>query len=1023
MHEQQQYQVNLMDSTRSPYYNSNLQRLSSRIEVNQMPSVNFDTSTSNYTSSTKCVIETTTRPPMDTETTYLFKSKGKYTNQFISNVNRKTEGTYQPFRFDDTENNFCRIHNGFNDIIVTEPIGQFARHQAICRYCESDYYKLRKASGIPNKDGCILSTDVITDNTEKILNIRSGKVSITNLNDTARCNEMLFNEIMPLADELIDIVNDFNEEIISKFDGSEADNEELLKIKSFIDQIPLENGVEPKVRGIDNDSALKIKYVRLAIFLLNFTKIDSSNVDYSLVSFRLKEHIKRIVELRKCIVVQITKWLRFVLGGFYDFIFRAEGVSVDEDFRRSVKIDFYSEEEIRKITLIFESELAKRDARIRLLEEENERLKRELESMRGNLCFLNDQEEEINRLNEKLANIEAEWLLQKSQIENLTTENRRLNLLNIDYYNQINNLQNEIENMKFNFESTLKNTVNELRSQYELQIIKITEDFNDLKNKYQNDAKQWMSEREALNNRISVMMLEINGYKENINSQLNEINNLNGLLQRTRQELIIITQERDAHLRTIESLRVEIKNYQTNITNLNNQLTVVLNIRDQSNAKIEELNREIAQLKSTIMQMTNEIQICNQKIEVYINTLNGVSKERDDLKQQVILLRGDLEKKIAELQTLTNIRVSIENRLNQLEDEMRRITEVYTKLQLEFNQKLAIISELEKRVRELEGLNLTLQSQNEMYLATISKYEKLLIQINEDHLLKVQQLEKMINELRDRERELTIQLKDRDGEISRLKMTINSCKDDWNKLSESYENLLLDIKNQLQINEVLRNLVFELLNKIEMHNQSVGGLDLAIKQQIEILTRQTLSKKAIDIDRNYNIDINQATNNIDGLRQKLGKIESQKLYKSAVFNTINYSVDGFKTGSNTTVDELTQRFQKNSFNTTGTSTINFDVRKFIESGYNSNEFTPNRNTTDFKNGTPFSQSVIREVNNNNNITVIERHIRDLGTTPTIDTTVAVKDFARTIVTDDKNRSAFDYADALNNTVVLKSEDK
>jgi len=933
MQGQQQNKVNINETAKTPLYGTSLQSLGNKTEVNQIPAVNFDTSS--------------------TSSIYLFKNRGRYTSQFF-NSNKKADGT-EYFRFDDTQNNFCRIHNGFNDIIVTEPIGPFTNHQPICRYCESDYFKLRKAAGILNKEGCILSTDVITENTEKILNIRSGKLSITNLSHTSQCKAMLFDEIIPLADELIDIVNEFNKEVISKFDGSQADNAELLKIKSFIDQIPLENGVEPKVRGIDNDHELKMKYVKLAIFLLNFTTIDSK-VDYRFVSNRLKEHISRIVALRKCIVVQITKWMRFVLGEFFDFIFRAEGVQVDEEFRRSIKVDFFSEEETRKITTMFESEISKRDSRIRFFEDENSRLKRELDSLRGNLSYLSDQESELSRVCRNFKTLEADWDKQKNQIENLTSENKRLWSQNSDYLNQINNLKHEFESLKVNFDNTLKNTINELRAQYESQIIKLTEDYKDLKNNYQSDAKQSMSEREALNNRISVMIVELNGYKEKINTQLAEINNLNVLLPRTRQELSAITQERDAYLRNIETLFVEIKNYQTNINNSNSQFSIVLKAKDDLNLQVEELKRQNVQLKSTIMQMTNEIQICNQKIEMYITSFSGNLKERDDLKQQVIILRGDYDKKNAEMQSLSNMRISLENRISQLEGEIRRNTETYNNLQNQFNQKLVVISDMEKKQREHEGLSMTNQSQIEVYISSIKKYEKILNQLNEENTLKVNQLEKTINELREKECELTMQLKERDIEISRMKITITSGKEEWTKLSESYDIMLTDIKNQIGINESLRSMVVELLNKIEMHNQNVDGIDIAIKQQIEILTRQSLAKKAIDMERNYNQDIKQASSNIENLRHKLGRVESQKFYKSAVYNVVNSSCE--KKSSSTTTssvgDTTTQKVVQSIPNRNGPTTIT--------TGYYVNPHsTPQRNA-EIKTNVQISQTVVKQVN-------------------------------------------------------------
>lgn len=1008
MQEQQdnQYSVTKLGNKNS-LHNGNGQRLSNRIESSIMQSVNFDTTLISSISSNQTIVQNQTNTNM-VESNYAFKSKGKYTNQFFKNNLISKVNTNKTFKFDECSENKCAMHGGYNDIVVLEPYGKFAKYQAICRYCESEYNRQRKAAGINSREGCILMIDVIKDNVDKILNIRNGQLSITNQSDNYRCTSILYDELMPLADELIDIVNDFNQDIFSKFNGSVADNEELLKIKNFIDQIPLINGVEPNVNKIEEDPDKKIKYVKLAIFLLNYTNVDSY-IDCTGISLKFKESILRIVYLRRCIVETITKWLRFVLGDFYEFVFSAEKTSVDEAFRRSIKIDFFSEEDIKKLTYVLEAEIFKRDARIRLLEEENERYKRELDSLKGNLCYMNDQESMLNDLRMKFQILESEYNMQKNQIGSLTSENNKLITQNAQYFSQINILNNDIETMRINFENTLKSTVNEIRIQFEMQITRITEEFNDLKNKYQHDAKQWVSERESLTSRIEMMITEINEYKERINDQIGENNNLNGQWQRTKNELIMITQERDNNLRTIEALRVEIKNYQLNITNFNSQLTVVVKTRDDLSLRNEELNREINKLKSSIMEITNELQNSNQKIEMNINSITIITKERDELMQQFMILKGEFEKKSAECKTLVNIRISLESRINQIETEIRRITDVYTKLQYEYNQKIVIIGDLENRVRELDGLNFSQQSQNDVYITNIQKYEKLLIQINEDHSLKVTQLEKIIAELREKERELIMIVKDRDNEIARLKTTITACKEDWNKLSESYESLLIDIKNQININEVLRNLVFELLSKIEMHNQNVSGIDIAIKQQIEALTRQSLSKKNIDIERNYNQDLSQATVNIDNLRMKLGRIESQKLHKSAVFSTINFTTENINQSS---VEETTKMIEKNN-NLSRQSTINIDIKKYIDNvGFNIGDLDSWKNS-DIK---KLSESVVREVKSNNVNQTTVKKVENFNSENSI-----IKNF--NFINEAQTATIVENTKVLNQSVISKSEEQ
>jgi len=66
-------------------------------------------------------------------------------------------------------------------------------------------------------------------------------------------------------------------------------------------------------------------------------------------------------------------------------------------------------------------------------------------------------------------------------------------------------------------------------------------------------------------------------------------------------------------------------------------------------------------------------------------------------------------------------------------------------------------------------------------------------------------------------------------------------------------------------------------------------MDSAVKQQIEILTKHNLTKKVIDLEQDFNKYFSQSNSNIESLRIKLSKIESQKLYKPGIFNNNNVS--------------------------------------------------------------------------------------------------------------------------------------
>jgi len=133
------------------------------------------------------------------------------------------------------------------------------------------------------------------------------------------------------------------------------------------------------------------------------------------------------------------------------------------------------------------------------------------------------------------------------------------------------------------------------------------------------------------------------------------------------------------------------------IVNITNQHNIIIKAPDELNFKVNDLTNHLNQANAKISQCSNEITILNQKIEVFINKINIYTKDNEDLFIQMIMIRGDLDKKYAEFHTIINIKVYLEHRIDQLENEIRKITEVYQKVTLELNQKLIIISYWEKR--------------------------------------------------------------------------------------------------------------------------------------------------------------------------------------------------------------------------------------------------------------------------------------------------------------------------------------
>ncbi len=701
-------------------------------------------------------------------------SKGKYTSRIFNHdndQNRKTIVTSNTdFNFDHNEANYCTRHSEIKDYFLMSKVEGFKLLDTICKNCLSQINHRN-----PNPARADLFDTIIFDNKDKIIQIKENKLNLSGSSSSETLG-ILKDTVLPLADELINLSELFYNQICGKISGNTARAEEVAKLKNFINSIELDINGDPILNGIGRNENLKHKYIKLALFLTNFTGLSNDGVDHRGITESLKIHLSKMIALRKIIVTRITSWLKYLSGGFYDNLFNLEGLPVDENFRKNLKIDYVSEDEIFKIKAFYEGELFKRDERISFLEDENLRFKKEIESLRESFKHFSESDRIITELKAKLHKAEGEIAYLNQNMTMLSNDNQRLNKLNIEYLNQIDVFRKEIAQLKFEFEGKLRNTIETMKIDFDKRFTDNLLQFNQLKGKY---------------------------------SELENKYNL------------------DTH----------------------------------------NISKEKEQLVLQIKAMENDMKGSN-------SLLHSLSKERDDLRTQLYTLHGDMEKQTKEFNIINNLKISYESRIAELQKKIEELSGFYTKLQTEYNSKITIINNLENKIKDLGGVVSSSENQISFFGGTVKK------------------LEAMIEDLKKQNDDLKIKMlviSEKDNEISKLKLALASCRDEWNKLSEAYEGLLVDIRSQISVNESLRSFIYELQSKIESHNQQVGGLDVAIRQQLELLTRQTLAKKSIEYKQNDTVIKSQ--NEADALRVKLGRIESAKLTKSAVFTNVGISLD------------------------------------------------------------------------------------------------------------------------------------
>ena len=354
---------------------------------------------------------------------------------------------------------------------------------------------------------------------------------------------------------------------------------------------------------------------------------------------------------------------------------------------------------------------------------------------------------------------------------------------------------------------------------------------------------------------------------------------------------------------------------------------------------------------SVIGNLEKDNTLIKSELEKFIERISVLIKERDEARNKMSILNGEMNGMKGEIVKNNNLKLSIEAEIGGYKQKYEELMANYCLLQNEINIKINFINKYEIRIRELEDSRAGYESKINIYISQITLYEQKIREIEDKYSgqiniylsqirnneFKIKELEeKMLSSsaqlnvyatqirnyeqivlnLRNEIEELNIRIASfgkKDAEYGRIKSTLPQFKEDWTRLSQSYESLLVDLKNQMEINESLRSIIFDLQGKIESHNQQVGGNDLAIKQQIELLTRQAAVKKSIEYNPNNDL-VNRCQNEVQGLRAKVGQIENQQLYKSQAISTLNFNND-FDYVSNPRNDQFVGQSLSNSRNT------------------------------------------------------------------------------------------------------------
>jgi hypothetical protein len=189
--------------------------------------------------------------------------------------------------------------------------------------------------------------------------------------------------------------------------------------------------------------------------------------------------------------------------------------------------------------------------------------------------------------------------------------------------------------------------------------------------------------------------------------------------------------------------------------------------------------------------------------------------------------------------------------------------------------------------------------------------------------------------------------------IGTLKDTISKFQLEWDTLYESYHLLLADIKKLIIDNEKLKSLVLDLEEKIDTHNKTTLSSDTTIRQQIELLTRHTLSKKTIDWMSQKEVLVRSA-GEMEALNTKVRRLEMKEYNSSSLLNSVAVDMENFVNEGRSVSVSTTRTITCQDIIDNGVRTV--EVRN--SNNLNNGNYTSSE--TVVESGNPFSTSTSNE---------------------------------------------------------------
>ncbi len=527
---------------------------------------------------------------------------------------------------------------------------------------------------------------------------------------------------------------------------------------------------------------------------------------------------------------------------------------------------------------------------------------------------------QIQALNNQVAQLQQDVQNRNNHIQQLQNQLHQLQQQAIQDNNLIANLNLQINQAAGDIQNR-DNQIQQLQQQIQQLQQQAQQDNNNLQ-QLNNDLLGMTQQRDAANQTVQQRDNQIQQLQQQIQQLQQAAQQANNQIQQLNNDLLGMTQQRDAANQTVQQRDAQIQQ-------LNNDLLGMTQQRDAANQTVQQRDAQIQQLQQAAQQDNNQIQLLTQQrnaadqtvqqrdaqIQQLNNDLLGMTQQRDaanqtvqQLQQQIAQLQQDLQQSQQQTQQ-ANVQIQ------QLNNDVQTLTQQRDAAVQTVHQRDAQIIQLTNDLRQARDdiRNKELQLENG---------KQLLLEFN----AKEEQSTRETLQARARIEELQTKLKNAKSDNAMFEFItgeLTKAKKEQKKTIDRLTNeLQMHITKNAQLETQIRNLTLDLNDetsrKLRAENQ-VRDLNLDLttekdqKNQLELRL-----KEKNDETTKLEEDVKRMTKIADGLNADAKKLKKElndmlmqknidEMQNTEVANRLNRRINELETMITNLQQEKTQQ--------------------------------------------------------------------------------------------------------------------